>query len=72
MHFDDRLADGESKTKSFPARPNLLERFENPFEMFRFNADAGVANFDRQSLRLGVGCPDSHSSLGRGEFRGVS
>ena len=71
VHFYDCPADRQPQPQTFPARPDLLERVKNFVEMFRFDADAGIADLDLQRGGFRInGANDDRAAL-RGKFRSV-
>src|SRR6187200_2571541 len=49
VHFDDCLANRETKAEAFPSSAALLKCLKNLFEMLRLNPNAGVSDFHEQN-----------------------
>ena len=71
MHLDDRFANGKAEAKTLAPGAALLEGVENLLEIVGLDSDAGVADFNMESLRPGIRRAHGNGAVTGRKFGGI-
>src|SRR4030095_16559246 len=72
MHFNDGFTDYETEPKSFAFRIGLFKGVKDSSYELWFDADAIVAELDRDTCRAGIVGPNRNRAVFGSEFAGVA